>query len=328
MIQKILFTLPPEVAHHCALKMLQMAHAFRLTKIFPRFHQPCNVMGLEFENPVGLAAGFDKNGDTIQALSALGFGFIEVGTVTPKPQAGNPKPRLFRLPKHAALINRMGFNNKGVDYLVEQLKQSTYRGILGVNIGKNRETTLENAPLDYLDCFEKVYPYASYVTVNISSPNTPALRDLQHGNALRELLQELKRSQQTLMQTHQKYVPLVVKISPDLTAAELFSIAEILLAEKIDGIIATNTTLSRPSDFQQEIAGGLSGKPLSRLSTAAIRNLQTVLQGAVPIIACGGIFTAEDVQEKISAGASLVQIYTSLVYAGPFIMRQLMNEKK
>ena len=324
LIKKILFCLDPETAHRVALSGLSFAHRFGLTQFFsPIVSSPRTVMGLHFPNPVGLAAGLDKNGDYIDALAALGFGFIEVGTVTPKPQLGNPRPRLFRLEKQEALINRLGFNNKGVDYLIERLKQKKYQGILGINIGKNRDTLLENAVDDYLYSFRRVVPFASYVTINISSPNTENLRDLQQSQLLKNLLRALKTEQ--LKQ--KKYVPLVIKISPDLSENELIEMSEIFLNEKIDGVIATNTTTSR-NDIRVNEVGGLSGRPLRDRSTRIVKQLHQLLQDKIPIIACGGIFSKEDAKEKIEAGASLLQIYTGLIYRGPGIVAQLGMSSK
>lgn len=322
LLRKFLFKLPPETAHHLTLEMLQIMHKLQLTKLFPQISAPRDVMGLYFPNPVGLAAGLDKNGDYIDALAALGFGFIEVGTVTPKPQEGNPQPRLFRLVEQEALINRMGFNNKGLDYLVERLKTTKYKGILGVNVGKNKDTPNEKAVDDYLLGFRRVAPNASYVTINISSPNTQALRDLQHGDLLRDLLRTLKQEQAK----QEKYVPLVVKIAPDLTNEELQSTAKIIVEEKMDGVIATNTTTSRNgvenSSYANEI-GGLSGRPVLARSTSIVKQLHELVQNQIPIIACGGICHAEDAKEKINAGASLVQIYTGLIYRGPKLISEI-----
>lgn len=285
-------------------------------------------MGLHFNNRIGLAAGFDKNGEYIDALAKLGFGFIEVGTVTPKPQKGNPKPRLFRLQQAEAVINRLGFNNKGVDYLVEQLKKTRYRGVLGINIGKNKNTPNEQAVEDYIYCFKRVLPFASYVTINISSPNTPELRHLQHGELLQQLLHTLKQEQLAYHGTQQKYVPLVVKIAPDLTEDELQQMAKIFLQEKIDGVIATNTTLKREGveglPFASE-TGGLSGKPLAKAATAVIKQLSGMLENKIPIIGCGGVMSAADVEEKLAAGASLIQIYTGLIYQGPGLIKKAIG---
>lgn len=323
-LRKFLFSFEPETAHSlslAALKWLQRC-GFKL----PQKQIPRSVMGLQFPNPVGLAAGLDKNGDYIDALAALGFGFIEIGTITPRPQPGNPKPRLFRLPQAHALINRMGFNNKGVDYLVAQVKKAKFSGILGINIGKNFDTPLEQAVDDYCFCLQRVYPYASYVVINISSPNTPGLRDLQFAAQLDELLVKLKQEQQQLAQQHNKLVPLVVKISPDLSDAEIETIADVLLRNKVEGVIATNTTLAREGVEGLEHAteqGGLSGKPVKDKSTRVIKKLSQHLQGKLPIIGVGGIESAADASEKLAAGASLVQIYTGFIYQGPGLIRQI-----
>jgi dihydroorotate dehydrogenase len=330
LIRKLLFRLDPETAHRVTLKALNLAYILGITTQIKKVYSPREVMGFTFDNIVGLAAGLDKNGDYIEALGALGFGFIEVGTVTPKPQSGNLLPRLFRLQEQEAIINRMGFNNKGLDYLVARLKESKYTGILGVNIGKNRDTPLEQAEDDYLLGFRRVALYASYVTINISSPNTSGLRDLQHGELLGSLLRNLKNEQAIVHDLHKRYVPLVVKIAPDLTKEELQTIAEILLEQNMDGVIATNTTIGRDdiddSPFAKE-AGGLSGKPLARRSTEIIKQLHEILQDEIPIIGCGGIFSQKDAQEKLTAGAKLIQVYTGLVYQGPGLIKLLADPR-
>ena len=284
---------------------------------------PRDVMGLTFSNPVGLAAGLDKNGDCIDGLAALGFGFIEIGTITPLPQSGNPKPRLFRLPEANAIINRMGFNNDGVDKLIANVKRAKYQGILGINIGKNAVTPIENAADDYLTCLRKVYPYASYITVNISSPNTKNLRQLQDEEALTRLLSALKGEQQKLADAHGKYVPIALKIAPDMESDQLKQIAALLMQHQIDAVIATNTTLSRVGVEGMphgEEAGGLSGAPVREKSTEVIRQLSAELQGALPIIGAGGILNGADAAEKINAGASLVQFYSGMIYRGPALI--------
>jgi dihydroorotate dehydrogenase len=276
-------------------------------------------MGLSFTNPVGLAAGLDKNGACIDALAALGFGFIEVGTVTPRPQPGNPKPRLFRLPKAEAIINRMGFNNDGVDALVENVKRSKFKGILGINIGKNADTPIERAAEDYLIGLRKVYKYASYVAINISSPNTKNLRQLQGADELDSLLLQLKAEQKILENLHKKYVPLALKIAPDLDSDQIKQIAALLIRHQIDAVIATNTTLSRDGVENLPYAhesGGLSGSPVREKSTAVIRLLAGELNGALPIIGVGGILKGEHALEKMQAGASLVQFYSGMIYRG------------
>ncbi len=283
-------------------------------------------MGLDFPNPVGLAAGLDKNGDYIDALAALGFGFIEVGTVTPRPQPGNPRPRLFRLPEARAIINRMGFNNQGVDYLLAKVRQARYRGVLGINLGKNADTPVERAADDYLIGLRKVYTAASYVTVNISSPNTANLRSLQEGAALTALLGRLKQEQRVLAEQHQKYVPLAVKIAPDLGAEAVAEMAAVIRESGIDAVIATNTTLAREAVAQLPHGGetgGLSGAPLTRRATEVVSQLHAVLRDTVPIIAAGGIMDGADAVAKLRAGASLVQVYSGLIYRGPALVREV-----
>lgn len=328
-----LFKLDPEVAHELTIKQLSLLGGTPLDIFFRQKlpSRPVEVMGLRFDNPVGLAAGLDKDGEAIDALGAMGFGFIEVGTVTPRPQPGNDKPRLFRVIPAEGIINRMGFNNKGVDHLIEQVKKSNYQGILGINIGKNKDTPLENGKDDYLLCMDKVYPYAGYIAVNISSPNTPGLRQLQFGAALHELLAALKQRQLELAEQHGKYVPLAVKIAPDLSAEELEQVANSLLNNKIDGVIATNTTLDREMIFDMPHAaetGGLSGRPLQAKSTALIRDLAAHLKGAIPIIGVGGIDSALAAREKMEAGASLVQIYSGFIYKGPPLIRDIVENIK
>ncbi len=328
LLRPLFFSLDPEKAHEFGLRALKMADKLGLLRYYSSdiVDHPVTVMGIEFPSRVGLAAGLDKNGEYFKALAALGFGFVEIGTVTPRPQAGNPKPRLFRIPEKQAIINRMGFNNKGVDYLVAQVRATDYKGVLGINIGKNADTPMEKAVDDYLLCLDKVYPVADYVTINISSPNTRNLRELQRENALRELLQTLKNRQQALQVRHQRRVPLVVKIAPDLNADQVATIAKELLDVAIDGVIATNTTVSRPGMENHPLAkqsGGLSGAPLMPQSTWVVRELNSHLQGRIPIIAAGGIMSAEDALEKIAAGASLVQIYTGLIYQGPELIKHI-----
>ena len=321
LLRPLLFTLDPETAHHVTLDALQAAYRLGLLPLVATqpVSDPRTVMGLTFPNPVGLAAGLDKNGAYIDALAALGFGFIEIGTVTPRPQPGNPKPRLFRLPEAQAIINRMGFNNLGVDALLENVKRSRYQGILGINIGKNFDTPIERAADDYLIGLRKVYSHASYVAINISSPNTKNLRQLQGGDELDALLSQLKAEQEKLAEQHGKYVPLALKIAPDLESEQIQQIATLLMRHRIDGVIATNTTLSRAGVEhlpQHSEAGGLSGAPVREKSTAVIRQLAAALQGALPIIGVGGILSGADAVEKIQAGAALVQVYSGLIYRG------------
>ncbi len=316
-----LFRFSGENAHSIAFALLNLSKKLNILKWFIKKPKniPITIANITFPNPVGLAAGLDKNGDYIDALADLGFGFIEIGTITPRPQPGNPKPRLFRLKEYNAIINRMGFNNKGVNYLVEKVKQSNFDGILGINIGKNFDTEVENAVNDYLICLEKVYQYASYITVNISSPNTPGLRNLQYGDTLRDLLIPLKEKQTELTKTFD-YKPIFVKIAPDMNEEEIETVATTLIECNMDGVIATNTTLERnmicESKFADE-AGGLSGKPVETLSTQTIKLLSNKLKGKLPIIGVGGIHNGESAVNKIKAGASLVQIYTGFIYEGP-----------
>ncbi|HSG65298.1 MAG TPA: quinone-dependent dihydroorotate dehydrogenase, partial [Gammaproteobacteria bacterium] len=286
------------------------------------------VMGIDFPNPVGLAAGLDKNGEFVDGLSRLGFGFIEVGTVTPRPQPGNPRPRVFRLPPARALINRLGFNNDGVDRLLENVRATSYRGVLGINIGKNADTPIERSADDYLACLRKVYPVASYVTVNISSPNTKDLRELQRESELDRLLGALKAEQRQLADAHGKHVPLAVKIAPDLDAGQVRAIADALRAHSVEAVVATNTTTARDrvsGVANAKEAGGLSGAPLAPRATMVIRQLAGALAGEVPIIGVGGILSADDARGKIDAGASLVQLYPGLVYRGPGLVTECVG---
>ena len=322
LIRPLLFRLDAERAHHVTLQSLEMVHRLGLASLLNGVPvcRPRQVMGLTFPNAVGLAAGLDKNGAYIDALAALGFGFIEVGTVTPRPQPGNPRPRLFRIPQARAIVNRMGFNNDGVDKLIENVRRAKYRGILGINIGKNFDTPIESAADDYLACLRKVYAHASYVAVNISSPNTKNLRQLQDKDALENLLAALKQTQAQLAEVHDKYVPIALKIAPDLETEQIVEIADLLLKHRMDGVIATNTTLSRAGveglPNAQE-AGGLSGAPVRVKSTAVVKQLSMALGKEIPIIGVGGIMEGLDAEEKIKAGASLVQVYSGLVYRGP-----------
>ncbi|ENU19305.1 dihydroorotate dehydrogenase [Acinetobacter bohemicus ANC 3994] len=326
----LLFSLAPERAHELTLSLLKSAHRMGMMRQSIA-SKPVTCMGIQFPNPVGLAAGLDKNGAYIDALAGLGFGFIEIGTITPRPQAGNPHPRLFRLVEAKAIINRMGFNNDGVDKLVENVKASKFKGILGINIGKNADTPVENAVDDYLICLEKVYNYASYVTVNISSPNTKNLRSLQSGDALTELLETLRKRQLELAEEHQHYVPLVLKVAPDLSAEDIEFIAKQLLQFKIDGLIVTNTTLSREGvenlKYADE-AGGLSGAPVFEKSTACLAAFSKALDGQIPLIGVGGILSGEQALAKQDAGANLVQIYSGLIYTGPTLIKDCVDALK
>lgn len=325
--RKLLFCLSAETAHDVALEMIGAGGRLGLAKMLaPEVPaRPRQVMGITFDNPVGLAAGLDKNADCIDGLGALGFGHVELGTVTPRPQPGNPKPRAFRIPERQALVNRMGFNNKGVDHLVENVRKCNYQGVIGINIGKNFDTPVEEANSDYLTCLRKVYPHAGYITVNLSSPNTPGLRKLQFGDALKSLLSALKEEQALLTDKYGRKVPVAIKIAPDMTEEEIRGIAQELVAYELDGVIATNTTLDREAVLGLPNAGeqgGLSGAPLSHRSTEVIELLSTELSGKLPIIGVGGVMDAQTAADKIRAGASLIQLYTGFIYKGPALIRE------
>ena len=332
-IKSILFLFNPEFAHHVAMKSLKFANYIGLLVLVSQKIKckPRVFMGLKFNNPVGLAAGLDKNAEYIDCLSKLGFGFIEVGTITPRPQPGNPKPRSFRLTKEEGIINRFGFNNDGIDKVIENIKNSKYDGILGINIGKNFDTPINKAVNDYLVCFRKAYLYASYITLNISSPNTKNLRKLQEGDNLEELLKEIKGEQKKLNKIYGKYVPFLLKISPDNTNSELMVICKLLIKHKIDGVIATNTTLSRievGKSRSRNEAGGLSGLPLRAKSLNTLRFLKINLKGKIPIIGVGGVMSGEDGKEKIDNGADLIQIYSGLIFKGHKLVYELCRAIK
>ncbi|MBE0378860.1 MULTISPECIES: quinone-dependent dihydroorotate dehydrogenase [Pseudoalteromonas] len=328
--RRFMFTRDAEWAHEFALHNLRR---FNNTPFSAAWSQsvadrPVEFLGLQFKNPVGLAAGLDKNAECIDAFAKMGFGFIEVGTVTPRPQAGNEKPRIFRLPESNAIINRMGFNNKGVDNLINNVKAAKYDGILGINIGKNKDTPNEQGKDDYIHCMRKVFEHASYITVNISSPNTPGLRDLQYGAALDDLLQSLKNEQLDLIAKHNKQVPMLVKIAPDLDEVQIGQVSESLINNKIDGVIATNTTLERAAVQGQQYAneaGGLSGQPVRERSTHVVQELKRLTAGKLPIIGVGGIDDAASAKEKFSAGADLVQVYTGFIYKGPQLVKTILQ---
>lgn len=328
-IRPFLFQIDPEKAHDLTLSFLQKIQSSSVGKRFIEQKvkkKPCEVFGISFANPIGLAAGLDKNADYLDIWQSLGFGFAEIGTVTPQPQAGNPKPRLFRIPDAQALINRMGFNSKGVDYVLENLKSYQGEMPVGVNIGKNKSTSLEKSLDDYLYVLKRVFLYADYICINISSPNTPDLRTLQFGEYLIHLLNGIKKEQEHLCQIHKKYVPILVKISPDLNDTEVDSIADTMLSTKMDGLIATNTTTGRKlikhQTYAQEV-GGLSGRPLNYGSTQTIQQFSRKFQGRMPIIGVGGIDSVVSAQEKIQAGASLLQLYTGFVYQGPGLIKKI-----
>ena len=329
LVKPFVFALDPETAHELTLAGLA---TLQKTGVLPAYRpersSPATVMGLDFPNRVGLAAGLDKNGEIIDAIATWGFGFVEIGTVTPRPQPGNPRPRLFRLPEAQGIINRMGFNNHGVDALIANVRAAKYKGILGINIGKNFDTPIEKAADDYLTCLDKVYPHASYVTVNISSPNTKNLRQLQGESELDALLGALKTRQAELADRHGRYVPMALKIAPDLDEAQIVNIAEALRRHRIDGVIATNTTLAREGVEHLKHgseAGGLSGAPLFERSTGVLRRLTLALAGELPVIAAGGIVDGGKAKAKLEAGAALVQIYSGLVYKGPDLVRECIR---
>ncbi|HWA36683.1 MAG TPA: quinone-dependent dihydroorotate dehydrogenase [Burkholderiales bacterium] len=329
-LRPLLFAMPPELAHHATLGALRAAGRSNVIRLLaPKVRQaPRRLLGLTFPNPVGLAAGLDKNGRYIDALAGLGFGFLEVGTVTPRPQPGNPPPRLFRLPAARAVINRMGFNNEGVDALVRNLREVTYQGILGINIGKNRDTPLECAADDYLQCLRKVHRHASYVTVNISSPNTPNLRQLQGAEALSHLLGQIAEERRRLADSEGRRVPMAVKLSPDLPESQVQQTADLLVRHGIDTVIVANTMVGKESVLglrHGNETGGLSGAPLTALARTAIARFAKALAGAIPIIGAGGTMTGADAASSIRAGASLVQLYTGLVYAGPQLISECVD---
>jgi dihydroorotate dehydrogenase len=325
-IRSFLFLLNPELAHYISMKGLKFACFFGLIRRENITSKPIMIMGLKFPNRVGLAAGLDKNAEYITPLSKLGFGFIEVGTVTPRSQPGNSKPRSFRLIEEEGIINRFGFNNVGIDQFIKNIKKAKFNGVLGINIGKNFDTPIDRAVEDYLICFRKSYRYAGYIAINISSPNTKNLRNLQSDQYLEILLKVLKNEQKILHKKFKKLVPFVVKISPDNSSNQLDSIAKLLLKYKVDGVIATNTTIDRKGISNSKYSveeGGLSGAPLNEKSTNVIKYLNKCLNGKIPIIGVGGIITANDGIEKIKNGASLIQIYTGLIFKGHGLVNEL-----
>ena len=328
----VLFEMDPEKAHDLALNSLRHAPVQRVLRSrYAVSPSPASAFGLEFDNPVGLAAGLDKNADYIDALGAMGFGHIEVGTVTPKAQSGNPRPRIFRLAQHQGLINRLGFNNKGVHHLVAQVSRRRYAGKLGINIGKNASTPLEKANDDYLYCLEQVYAFADYITINISSPNTAGLRDLQHGKALQTLLELLKNAQSRLATEHKRYAPIAVKIAPDLTKPELDDFCSQMMKHEIDAMIVGNTTNTRPhidNHLYARETGGLSGRPLGSLANEKLRAAAQRLDGKVALIGVGGINCGNDAVHKLKNGASLVQLYSGVIYHGPALVRDCIEASR
>ena len=330
-LRPLLFALEPETAHRLTLYGLGVAQRSRFAHWIARPPRdlPVRALGIDFPNPVGLAAGLDKNAEHLDALAVLGFGFIEVGTVTPRPQAGNPKPRMFRLPAHEALINRMGFNNAGIDALVRNVEKSTYTGVLGINIGKNRDTPNEEAVNDYRLCMRRAWPLASYLTINISSPNTKGLRDLQQEDTLRRFIGQLREEQEALAGQHGARKPMLLKIAPDLEDAQMDAMAEVLAAAGVDGLICTNTTLDRsgvqgaPNAGQD---GGLSGRPLRERATRVLKGMRARMGASIPIMGVGGIVDGADAAERMHAGADLVQLYTGLIYRGPHLLGECVEE--
>lgn len=333
-LRSILFLFPPESSHFIALKLLKLGCFLKINLLLTKINHrnlvtvPHTVMSIDFPNILGLAAGLDKNGEYIDVFESLGFGFVEIGTITPRPQGGNSKPRLFRLPEKEAIINRMGFNNKGVDYLIDQVKKSKHEIPLGINIGKNFDTPIDRAIDDYLICFKKVYCYADYIVINISSPNTPDLRNLQHGDYLKSLLFELKVEQKKLSKEFNKYTPLVVKVAPDLEHDEIKDMAEVFLDIKIDGLITTNTTLDRSlvKGLKHSCeAGGVSGRPVFSRSLQTQKEFSKYLKSEIPIIAVGGITNVDSARKRIDSGSSLLQIYTGFIYQGPGLITNILK---
>lgn len=331
-LRNLLFCLPAEASHHVALRAMKVGDALGASRLLAARVEARarakTVMGIEFPHVVGLAAGLDKNADYVEALAAMGFGSIEVGTLTPRPQPGNPKPRMFRLRSEQAIINRLGFNNKGIDHACSNITRLKRRGVIGVNIGKNFDTPVEQANADYLHCLRRCYALADYVTVNISSPNTPGLRNLQFGDEFNRLLDDLKAEQSRLAAEHAVYRPIAVKLAPDMTQQQIASCCESLLVRELDGIIATNTTLDRTAVASHPYAaeaGGLSGAPLSARSCEVLQCIRAEVGERMPVISVGGIMSAEHAQQRLAAGADLLQLYTGFIYHGPPLIEQILG---
>ncbi len=334
-VKPALFSLDPEQAHDLTMSNMHLASksALLLTPIQKLYGScvpslPIKCMGLDFDNPIGLAAGLDKDARALPAFSALGFGGVELGTVTPKPQPGNDKPRMFRLVEDQALINRLGFNSQGVDAFVENIKRTKKPAVVGINIGKNAVTDIEDAHYDYVSAMQRIYSHSDYITVNISSPNTKSLRDLQNANFLDNLLLQIKRAQLKCEKVHKRYVPIALKVAPDLEVDEIETIAELVLSHQFDAVVATNTTIARPDSLKSKHAseaGGLSGAPVKDQSTECIRQFYRVLKQRVQIIGVGGISNADDAWEKLLAGADFLQIYSAFIYQGPGIVNELVR---
>lgn len=334
LLRNLLFCLPAEASHNVALRSMKMANNLGLSGLLAtdagivKTAQSKKIMGIDFPHVVGLAAGLDKNADYVDALSALGFGFVEVGTLTPRPQSGNPKPRLFRLKSEQAIINRLGFNNKGIEYACENIRRVKKRGVIGINIGKNFDTPVEQANQDYIRCLRHCYSLADYITVNISSPNTPGLRNLQFGDEFNSLLDALKEEQARLTQEYDHYTPIAIKLAPDLSEDEIESCCQSLLSRELDAVIATNTTLDRSlvsSHPNAGQAGGLSGAPLSDLSCLVLKHIKQHVGERMPIISVGGIMNAEHAQQRLDAGADLLQVYSGFIYHGPPLIEQILR---
>jgi len=334
-VKPVLFALDPEKAHDITMSQLSMASRFpfALSKLQKHYSSqipnlPVSCMGLDFKHPIGLAAGLDKDARALPAFSALGFSAVEMGTVTPKPQPGNDKPRMFRLIEDEAIINRMGFNSSGVEAFLSNIQQNQQTAIAGINIGKNATTPIEDAYQDYVSALQSVYMHADYVTVNISSPNTKSLRDLQSQSFLDELLLKIKQAQAKCEKVHKRRVPIALKVAPDLEMDEIETIAELLITHQFDALIATNTTIARPESLKSEHSaelGGLSGAPVKEMSTRCIREFYKLLQGRVQIIGVGGIKNADDAWEKMLAGADYLQIYSQFIYQGPAMIREIVT---